>query len=67
MKYYLIGSNIRKYRTMIGKKQEVFAAELGISRVMLSRYENGHANIKFETLNIIAKLLAIEMEQLFKP
>ncbi|MCU0320948.1 MAG: helix-turn-helix domain-containing protein [Chitinophagaceae bacterium] len=66
MKNYSIGANIRKYRSMLGKKQEVLAAELGISRVMLSRYENGHVNIKFNTLKHISLLLCVNIELLIK-
>ncbi len=57
----IIGGNIKKYRIFKDKKQQVFAKEIGVSRIMLSRYENGHVEIKLATLQLIAEKLGINI------
>ena len=56
-----IGRNIRKWRSFRGKKQASLAKEIGISRVMMSRYENGKSSVSLEHLEAIAKSLAINI------
>lgn len=62
----VVGSNIKKIRTFQGKKQEVFAKEIGVSRVMLSRYENGRSAIKVDLLNIISNKLKTPVVELMQ-
>jgi transcriptional regulator with XRE-family HTH domain len=64
MKYYVIGENIKRFRNFRGKKQDVLAKEIGISRIMLSRYENGHVKFSFEILAEIANKLNVKIEEL---
>lgn len=64
MNYHLIGVNIKKYRSFNGKKQEVLAKEIGVSRIMMSRYENGHVNLSLEILVLIAQRLNISVAEL---
>jgi transcriptional regulator with XRE-family HTH domain len=64
MSRQVIGSNIKRWRLFRGKKQSVFAKEIGVSRVMLSRYENGHTAVTFELLKTIAEQLQIEINKL---
>jgi transcriptional regulator with XRE-family HTH domain len=64
MEQIFIGKNIQRWRTFKGKKQETFAKEIGISRVMLSRYENGRSIISLQQLEHIAKLLELRIEDL---
>jgi len=61
-----IGKNIRKWRQFRGKKQGIFAKEIGISRTMLSRYENGRSEISINRLQDIAILLGITLQILIK-
>jgi len=56
-----IGKNIRKWRTFHDIKQETFAKQLGISRVMLSRYENGRTGVPDETLKKICVIFNIDL------
>jgi transcriptional regulator with XRE-family HTH domain len=56
-----IGMKIKKWRTFKDYKQEVLAKEIGISRIMLSRYENGRSKISILQLQKIASLLEVEL------
>ncbi len=67
MEQILIGKNIQRWRFFKGKKQETLAKEIGISRVMLSRYENGRSTVSLEQLGHIAKTLEIKIEDLINP
>ena len=60
----LIGKNIQRWRSFKGKKQETLAKEVGISRIMLSRYENGRSEISIKLLEKIAKLLDVSIDEL---
>lgn len=64
MNFYQIGENIKKHRAFKGKKQEALAKEIGVSRIMLSRYENGRVKISIETLHTIATSLDIKLMEL---
>jgi len=64
MEQIVIGRNIRRWRSFKGKKQATFAKEIGISRVMLSRYENGRSQISLRQLELIAQSLDVELEDL---
>lgn len=55
------GMKIKKWRNFKDYKQEVFAKEIGVSRIMLSRYENGRSKISVLQLKKIASLLEIEI------
>jgi transcriptional regulator with XRE-family HTH domain len=67
MNNQFIGLNIKKWRSFRGKKQEHFANEIGISRIMLSRYENGKSAVSFVRLHRIANCLDISVEKLLIP
>jgi transcriptional regulator with XRE-family HTH domain len=64
MNQFCIGKNIQRFRLFKGKKQETFAKEIGISRVMLSRYENGRSSVSLQKLCEIAKILEVELSEL---
>jgi transcriptional regulator with XRE-family HTH domain len=66
MNKYIIGCNIKKFRQFNGKKQHDFAKDLSISRIMLSRYENGHVAFTVDNLSFFAKKLHIGVEDLLK-
>ncbi len=59
-----IGINIKKFRSFKGKKQIVLAGEIGVSRIMLSRYENGRSTISLQQLQKIANCLGVTIDQL---
>jgi len=64
MDWVTVGRNIQRWRQFKGKKQEPFAKEIEISRVMLSRYENGRSKISLEELEKIATALSIPLHEL---
>ena len=59
-----VGMKIKRWRSFKDYKQEVFAREIGVSRIMLSRYENGRSQISITQLQKIAMLLDIEISVL---
>lgn len=59
-----IGMKIKKWRNFKDYKQEVFAREIGISRIMLSRYENGRSQVSIMQLQKIACKLEVELSVL---
>ncbi len=59
-----VGWNIRRWRSFRGKKQQAFANEIGISRNMLSRYENGRSSVSVIQLQKIARCLQTSVEDL---
>ncbi|MEO8770278.1 MAG: helix-turn-helix transcriptional regulator [Ferruginibacter sp.] len=59
-----VGMKIKKWRNFKDYKQEVFAKEIGISRIMLSRYENGRSRVSILQLQKIALLLEVEISVL---
>jgi len=63
----LLSRNIKRYRNRIGLSQLHFALELGISITFLSDIENGKKWVSAQTLSQIAKILKIEIYELFKP
>ncbi|HEU4471158.1 MAG TPA: helix-turn-helix transcriptional regulator [Flavisolibacter sp.] len=66
MDWLIIGEKIKRWRAFKGIKQEVFAKEIGISRVMLSRYENGKTPISLQQIELIAERLGIKTEDIIK-
>jgi len=59
-----VGMKIKRWRSFKDYKQEVFAREIGVSRIMLSRYENGRSQVSIVQLQKIAMLLDIEISVL---
>lgn len=62
----IIGFNIKKYRNALGFKQEVLAACLDVSREQISNYERGEREIPLLSLEKIANLFGIELEELLE-
>jgi len=60
-----VASNIRKWRNIIGIKQEQLADLIEISTVSMSKIENGKTDIPLKRLFSIAEALGIEVELLF--
>jgi transcriptional regulator with XRE-family HTH domain len=60
---YWMGRRIASRRALLGLSGGAFAARIGVSRVSLSRIENGHVeNINAATLAKIAAELGVTME-----
>jgi len=64
MDYRTIGENIRRYRSFRGIKQDVLAKTLHLSRVMVSRYENGRSKIAPQQLELFEEALGVPMKEL---
>ena len=54
-----VGENIKRQRAFKGIKQSHLAENIGISRVTLSKYENGKVDISLGQLKLIAEKLDI--------
>ena len=62
--FTFIGDNIKKWRAYKGIKQEHFADTIGVSRITLSKLENGRADLSLRLLFVIAKELGISYNDL---
>jgi transcriptional regulator with XRE-family HTH domain len=60
----MIGDKIKRWRSFRGIKQESFATTVGVSRVTLSKYENGRSEISLSQLSVIARALEIGLDDL---
>lgn len=60
-----IGVRIRKLRLANKISQAQLAFEAGIPRMQVVRIENGSINTTISALNAIAKVLGIELKELF--
>lgn len=58
-------SNIRTIRKKKGLSQEYLARAVGVSRVAISRYENGEREPKQEILGKIANALGVSVHELY--
>jgi transcriptional regulator with XRE-family HTH domain len=63
----LLSRNMKRHRSRLGMSQLNLALELGISVTFLSDIETGKKWISPHTLAHIAKVLKIEIYELFKP
>lgn len=60
----ILGNNIKKFRKIKGINQKEFATKIGVSNVVLSRYENGIRTPDNATQNKIADILDISLDEL---
>ncbi|RLQ89274.1 helix-turn-helix domain-containing protein [Notoacmeibacter ruber] len=60
-----IGWNMRRLRVAKGLSQERLALETGIDRSYVGRIERGSENVTVSTLEAVAKLLEVEVAELF--
>ena len=63
----LLSRNIKHFRNRLGLSQLHMALELGISVTFLSDIETGKKWVSARTLSHIAKILKIEVYELFLP
>lgn len=61
-----IGVNVHKYRAAQGYTQEQLANLLGVTREQISNYEKGIRNIPVTSLNKLADLFGVELEELLE-
>jgi transcriptional regulator with XRE-family HTH domain len=63
----LLSRNIKLYRSRLGFSQMDLALELDISTTFLSDIETGKKWVSPKTLALIAKILKVDIYELFKP
>ncbi|GHV92916.1 hypothetical protein AGMMS50268_34190 [Spirochaetia bacterium] len=63
----LLSRNIKLYRSRLGFSQLDLALELDISTTFLSDIETGKKWVSPKTLALIAKVLKVDIYELFKP
>ena len=62
----IIGKNLYDFRISQGYRQEDLAEYLGVTRSMISYYENGERDIPVISLNKLADLFGVELEALLE-
>jgi transcriptional regulator with XRE-family HTH domain len=62
----IIGKNIIDYRTKLGYTQDHIANYLAADRTAISKYENDEREISIVSLNKLADLFGIELEDLIE-
>lgn len=62
----MISANIKKYREEKGLSQAELADELGYDRSTIAKWENGSLKPFAETLNAIADVLKVPIENFYK-
>ncbi len=58
------GDNIKKIRMMKGYTQEYMADKLGIAQNTYSKYENNSEKLPFETIERIAEVLEVSLNEI---
>ena len=61
----VFGTNLKKYRTILGLSQEAFADKCGMHRTYISAIECYRRSISLENIQRIADALGIETYKLF--
>ena len=59
------GAHLKKLRLQSGLSQEAFADKCGLDRTYVSGIERGVRNPTLEVISVLAKVLEIEMSELF--
>ncbi len=60
----VLGNNIKLYRKQKGINQKDLATKLGVSNVVLSRYESGIRTPDISTQNKLADILEVSLDEL---
>jgi len=60
------GDNMKKIRTEKGMSQGDICRELGLDRAYISNVENGKQNLTISTMEKVAKVLEVGVNQLLK-
>lgn len=61
----VFGTNLKKYRLVLGLSQEEFAEKCGLHRTYVSSIERFQRNVSIENVQRIADALDIETYKLF--
>lgn len=61
----VFGTNVKRYRQMLGISQEAFAEKCGLHRTYISAIERHRRSISLENIQRIADALEIETYKLF--
>jgi transcriptional regulator with XRE-family HTH domain len=61
----LVAWNVRRIRVLRGISSERLAADAGVDRAYVSRIERGVANASIDLLEKVAKVLGVEIAELF--
>jgi len=61
----VFGTNVRRYRTLLGLSQEKFAEKCGLHRTYISDIECFRRSISLDNIQKIADALEIETYKLF--
>lgn len=62
----ILGENVLALRKASGLSKGLFALQAGLSRQWLRKVERGEANMRLDTLDILAKNIGVEAWQLIK-
>jgi len=60
------GANMKKIRLEKGMSQGDICRELGLDRACISNVENGKQNLTLSTMDKVAMVLGVSVEQLLK-
>lgn len=60
------GDNMKKIRLEKGMSQGDICRELGLDRAYISNVENGKQNLTLSTMEKVAKVLGVSVDQLLK-
>lgn len=63
----IIAHNVKKYREQKGYKREELSLLLGVDNSYISKLEKARVNITIDKLEEIAKILEIDVINLFEP
>lgn len=61
-----LAKNVRYYREKAGLTREALSLAIGQDNSYISKLENTKMNITLDKLDMIAKFLSVEVEDLFK-
>jgi transcriptional regulator with XRE-family HTH domain len=60
----LLAKNLRFLRSQVPMTQSELAEKLGLQRTMISAYEDGRSEPKLSSLEIMARLFQVSMDEL---
>lgn len=60
------GDNMKKIRLVNGMSQGDICRKLGLDRAYISNVENGKQNLTLSTMEKVAKVLGVSVDQLLK-
>lgn len=64
MYYYVLGENLKKLRKKRGLTQKAFGDRFGLSKAVVSKYENGMGHPDYDVLIRIAQFFGVTTDEL---